>query len=164
MICIPTCFKLTSYELNICQHREGRAGCESLKSNASPEYHGDCFKTKRQNSFSKIMPNDLPVIIHAPNPLTSPTTIIFLHGLGDDANGWTGAFSTSLPFYLSRTPPDICSLSRPSVSNPCRPQTDPPKMDSAQRSSEPRRHGASLVYAEVLFAYTDAQALWRTRS
>ncbi|KAM0797737.1 Phospholipase/carboxylesterase/thioesterase [Usnea florida] len=39
------------------------------------------------------MSNDPPIIIPAPSPSTSPATIIFLHGLGDDANGWTDLVS-----------------------------------------------------------------------
>ena len=37
------------------------------------------------------MSNASPIIIPAPNPkATQPATIIFLHGFGDDAHGWTG--------------------------------------------------------------------------
>lgn len=39
------------------------------------------------------MSNDPPIIIPAPSSSTSPATIIFLHGLGDDANGWTDLVS-----------------------------------------------------------------------
>ena len=37
------------------------------------------------------MSNAPPIIIPAPNPKAmQPATIIFLHGFGDDAHGWTG--------------------------------------------------------------------------
>lgn len=39
------------------------------------------------------MSNHPPIIISAPSPSSSPATIIFLHGLGDDANGWTDLVS-----------------------------------------------------------------------
>ncbi len=52
-----------------------------------------------------------------------------------------------------RSPPPI----------PHRLQAPPHPMDPPERPAEPRRHGASLVYAEAFLAHPHAQTFWINR-